>query len=65
MEAKRALYAFVVGISLTAATAAGKSFIDVERLKTQVETMIDLIKETRDDIRDVKKYLLTRREKND
>ena len=65
MEIKNAFYAFLVGATLAGTTAASKAYIDVERLKTKVETMIDLIKETREDIKDVKRYLLHRRVENE
>lgn len=53
--------AVVTSITITAIGASAKAYIDVERLKINVVTLFDLVKETRDDVKDIKKYLLKER----
>lgn len=55
--------AIVTSITITAIGASAKAYIDVERLKLNVGVLFDLVKETRDDVKDIKQYLLKERRK--
>lgn len=57
MDAKKIAAAIIVGLTIGTISAAAKSYVDVERLKVQVYNMVDLIKETRDDVKDIKQHL--------
>jgi hypothetical protein len=48
----------IIGLSVATISAAAKSYIDVERLKVRVINIIDLVRETRQDVKDIKKHLL-------
>ena len=53
-----------VGVLITlfsgAIIASAKSYVDVEKLKTKVETLFEYVKETRQDVKDIKQHLLER-----
>jgi len=53
-------FVWTVLASLCVATisAAAKSYIDVERLKIKVETLFEYARETRDDVKEIKKHLI-------
>ena len=57
------IIAVVTSITITAIGASAKAYIDVERLKLNVGVLFDLVKETRDDVKDIKQYLLKERRK--
>lgn len=55
---KRIITGVVIGLSVATISAAAKSYIDVERLKIKVINIIDLVKETRQDVKEIKNHLL-------
>jgi hypothetical protein len=55
--------AIITSVTITAIGASAKAYIDVERLKLKVEVLFDLVKETRDDVKEIKLYLLKERRK--
>jgi len=55
---KQIFIAVISGISLATISAAGKSYLDVERLKTKMELFIDTVKEIKDDVKEIKYYLI-------
>jgi hypothetical protein len=57
------ILAIITSVTITAIGASAKAYIDVERLKLKVEVLFDLVKETRDDVKEIKKYLLKERRK--
>jgi hypothetical protein len=57
------ILAIITSVTITAISASAKAYIDVERLKLKVEVLFDLVKETRDDVKEIKKYLLKERRK--
>lgn len=58
MDFKRAATSIVVGLCLSTIVAAAKAYVDVERLKIKVESLFDVVSETRNDVKEVKHYLL-------
>lgn len=58
MDTKKILAAIFVGLTIGTISAAAKSYVDVERLKVHVDNMVDLIRETRDDVKEIKQYFL-------
>jgi len=58
MELKKAIVSIVVALCLSTIMAAAKAYVDVERLKVKVTSLFDYVKETRDDVKEVKQYLL-------
>jgi uncharacterized membrane protein YhiD involved in acid resistance len=58
MEIKKAIVAIVTALCVSTIMAATKAYVDVERLKVKVSSLFDYVKETRDDVKEVKKYLL-------
>jgi hypothetical protein len=60
-EIRNLIYAGIISLGVTGIVASSKAFIDVERLKTRVDSMLHLIQDTREDVKDIKKYLLNRR----
>lgn len=63
MNTAKFLYAVGVGIALATLSAAGKSYVDVERLKVQTVTLFDTVKEIKEDVKDIKSYLLKEKQK--
>jgi hypothetical protein len=61
--ANKILMAIITSITITAIGASAKAYVDVERLKLKVEVLFDFVKETRDDVKEIKKYLLKERRK--
>lgn len=55
---KSIIIAVVTGISLATISAAAKSYIDVERLKTKMELFIDTVQEIKEDVKDIKNHLI-------
>jgi hypothetical protein len=55
--------AIITSVTITAIGASAKAYVDVERLKLKVEVLFDFVKETRDDVKEIKKYLLKERRK--
>lgn len=58
MELKKAIVSIITALCLSTIMAAAKAYVDVERLKVKVESLFDVVRETRDDVKDVKQYLL-------
>lgn len=58
MELRKVIVSVISAICLTTIMAAARAYVDVERLKIKVESLFDVVKETRDDVKDVKLYLL-------
>jgi hypothetical protein len=52
------ILAIITSVTITAIGASAKAYVDVERLKLKVEVLFDFVKETRDDVKEIKKYLL-------
>jgi hypothetical protein len=57
-DLRKIIITLVSGIILTTIVATAKAIVDVEKLKDKVESMIGMISETRDDIKEIKKYLI-------
>jgi hypothetical protein len=55
---KQILIAIISGISVLTISAAGKSYIDVVRIKTKMELFIDTIHEIKDDVKEIKLFLI-------
>ena len=55
---KSIIIAVVTGICLATISAAAKSYIDVERLKTKMELFIDTVQEIKDDVKQIKNHLI-------
>jgi hypothetical protein len=71
---QRVFIAVISGILLSTITAAGKSMVDVERLKIRFDNAMDSIldlkkevrdsnKEIREDLKEIKGYLLRNKER--
>ena len=58
MELRKAIIAIVTALCVSTIMAATKAYVDVERLKVKVSSLFDYVKETRDDVKEVKQYLL-------
>lgn len=58
---KSIIIAVVTGVCLATLSAAAKSYIDVERLKTKMELFIDTVQEIKEDVKDIKKYLIDKK----
>jgi hypothetical protein len=58
MEVKKAIMSIVTALCVATLVSAAKAYVDVERLKVKVQSLFDVVKETRDDVKDVKQYLL-------
>jgi hypothetical protein len=59
-DLRKIIITLVSGIILTTIVATAKAIVDVEKLKDKVESMIGMISETRDDIKEIKKYLINK-----
>jgi hypothetical protein len=57
---KSIVIAVITGVCLATLSAAAKSYIDVERLKTKMELFIDTVQEIKDDVKEIKTYLIGR-----
>jgi hypothetical protein len=57
-EIKKISIALFVGMCLSTMGAAGKAFIDVERLKVNVNNVYENIKEIKEDLKEIKRLLL-------
>lgn len=55
---KSIIIAVVTGICLATISAAAKSYIDVERLKTKMELFIDTVQEIKEDVKEIKNHLI-------
>ena len=51
-----------IGICLATLSAAAKAYIDVERLKTKFELVLEVLKETRQDVKEIKLILIKRKD---
>jgi hypothetical protein len=58
MQARKIIVAVITSLSVATISAAFKSYVDVERLKTKQEMLFDIVKETRDDVKDIRTHLL-------
>jgi hypothetical protein len=55
MQINKILAGIFIGLAIATVSAAAKSYIDVERLKVKVTTLFDYVKETRDDVKYIKR----------
>ncbi len=58
MELRKTMIAIITALCVSTIMAAAKAYVDVERLKDKVVMLFDYAKETRDDVKEVKQYLL-------
>lgn len=61
----RIIASLIVGLSLATISAAGKAYVDVERLKVKVNTLFDYVKETRDDVKYIRRHFLKEDQMNE
>jgi len=54
------IIAVISGVCIATLSAAGKSYVDVERLKTKMELFIDTVHEIKEDVKDIKNHLIGR-----
>ena len=59
-DLRKIMITLISGIILTTIVATAKAIVDVEKLKDRVESMVGMIEETRDDIKEIKKYLINK-----
>jgi hypothetical protein len=56
MSINKLTLAIISGIIIATLSAAGKSYIDVERLKVNQLNLFDLVKETREDVKYIRRH---------
>jgi len=49
-----------IGLLLGVASAAAKAYVDVEKLKDRFEIIMDLMRETRQDVKEIKTIIIRR-----
>ena len=59
-EFRKQIPPFIFALLLLAVGASGKAIKDVEGLKAKVEYAFEYLRETRNDVKDIKKYLMTK-----
>ena len=55
---KSIIIAVVTGLCIATISAAAKSYIDVERLKTKMEFFVDTVQEIKQDVKEIKNHLI-------
>lgn len=59
---KKVLVAIVISLSISTIGAAAKAYVDVEKLKTEISFVFDMLVEIKDDVSEIKAYLLDLKE---
>ena len=61
-ESKRSiLVGMVTALCIAAISTAAKSYVDVERIKTKMEYFVATISEIKQDVKEIKRYLIDNR----
>lgn len=55
---KSIVIAVVTGLCIATISAAGKSYVDVEKLKTKMEFFVDTVQEIKQDVKEIKNHLI-------
>lgn len=58
----KTLSSILIGLSLATIAAASKAYIDVERLKINQLNLFDLVKETREDVKYIRRHIPRRKQ---
>ena len=57
---RKVLLTAVLSMAVTAIGSAAKAYVDVQKLKVEMTSIVDLVRETREDVRVIKFYLLNK-----
>lgn len=57
IDTRRIIASVIAGIALAALSAAAKSYVDVERLKTRVESLSDNVIEIKEDVKWIRRNI--------
>ena len=55
---KSIIIAVVTGLCIATISAAAKSYVDVEKLKTKMEFFVDTVQEIKQDVKEIKNHLI-------